>query len=130
MSSSEQEYLSDVQSAGLWFPPPYRIPFNASSPALANAIIASAGVARLYGFTVYNSKASGQYILVFDAAAVPANGAVSVMPALKVPTDANVSVYFGSVGRSFDRGIVVTNSTTATSLTIGLADCQFDVQYA
>ena len=129
VSTSEQEYLADIQSGGVWYPPPYRIPFNASSSGLAASILASAGVARLYGFTVYSSRISAQYILVFDLQAVPANGALPAMPALKIAADANLSVYFGSVGRSFDRGIALCNSSTASSLTLGSADCWFDVQY-
>lgn len=130
MSTSEQDFRTDEQSPGIWFPPPYRLPFNAYSPGLSASFVASVGNVRLYGLTVYNSKLSAQYVLVFDAVAVPANGAVPTMPAFKVATDANLGVYFGSVGRWFDRGIVLANSSTATSLTIGSADCWFDVQYA
>lgn len=129
MSTSAQDFLADEQSVGAWFPPPYRLPYNAYSPGLAASIVAFTGNCRLYGFTVYNSKASAQYMLVFDNSVVPGNGAVPVMPALKVANDANVAAYFGSVGRWFDRGIVIVNSSTAASLTIGSADCWFDVQY-
>jgi hypothetical protein len=39
-------------------------------------------------------------------------------------------VYFGSVGRWFNHGIVIANSTTQGTLTLGAADTIFDVQYA
>ena len=124
---------TDFQTAegdplGVWFPPPYRVPANATSPKLANSIIAASGVARLYGFTATSTNVAAQFILVFDANAVPANGAVPLFT-VNVAAASPASVYFGSVGRSFDHGIVVCNSTTQGTLTIGAADTLFDVQY-
>lgn len=129
MGTSEQDFRADELSPGVWFPPPYRLPWNAYSNGLASSLAVTIGNGRLYGFTVYSAKLSAQYILVFDALALPANGTVPTMPALKVATDSNVAVYFGSVGRWFDRGIVLANSSTASTLTLGSADCWFDVQY-
>lgn len=129
MSTSEQDFDARERSPdGLWFPPPYRIPVNATSPALASSIVATTGVCRLFGFTATSTNVAAQFVLVFDALAVPANGTVPLY-AVNVAAASSVAVYYGSVGRSFDRGIVVANSTTQGSLTIGAADTIFDVQY-
>lgn len=124
---------TDFQTAegnplGVWFPPPYRVPANATSPALTNSIVAATGVCRLYGFTATSTNVAAQFILVFDLLKVPANGAVPLFT-VNAAAAAPASVYFGSVGRSFDHGIVVCNSTTQGTLTIGAADTLFDVQY-
>lgn len=129
MSTSAQDFEQGERSPhGLWFPPPYRIPANASSPALANNIVAATGVCRLYGFTATSTNVAAQFILVFDALKVPASGAVPLF-AVNVAAASPGGVYFGSVGRSFDHGIVICNSTAQGSLTIGAADTLFDVQY-
>jgi hypothetical protein len=82
----------------------------------------------LFGFSGYNSKASAQFILVFDSGDVPSASDVAVI-VLTVPTVSNFSAYWGSAGRWFSRGIFICNSSTEPSLTAGSADCFFDVQY-
>lgn len=126
--SATDFYAGEQSPSGLWFPPPYRVPANATSPALTNSIVAATGVCRLYGFSATSTNVAAQFILVFDARAVPANGTVPLY-ALNVAAANGASSYFGSVGRSFDHGIVLCNSTTQGSLTIGAADTLFDVQY-
>lgn len=128
MSTSEQDFEQDEQSPGIWFPPPYRIPSNAQSPALANSIVASLGTARLYGFTATSTNVAAQFIQVFDESGVPSNAKIPVFT-VNVAAASTVSVYFGSMGRTFDRGIILANSTTQGTLTIGAADTLFDVQY-
>lgn len=128
MSTTERDFETDEQAAGPWFPPPFRVPQNASSPVLANSIVASLGNARLYGFTATSTNVAAQWILVFDESAVPSNGKVPLF-AFNVSAASAAAGYWGSVGRTFDRGIILCNSTTQGSLTIGAADCIFDVQY-
>jgi len=106
----------------LWEPPR-----NANEQALRSSIVAFTGRMRLIGFTVFSSNVAAQFIQVFDDDALPANGAVPLFP-LPIAASNFVSAYFGSRGRRFDRGIVIANSTTATTLTAGAADCLFDVQ--
>lgn len=106
----------------------YAEPYNANPGALARSIVVAAGAATLYGFTVYSSNAGSQFILVFDAAAIPADGAVPLY-ALPVAATNFVSVFYGDVGRTFIQGIVLCNSSTATTKTVGAADCFFDVQW-
>jgi hypothetical protein len=102
-------------------------PLNYSSRALEASCIVKTGDGILYGFTVTNTKASAQWVMVFDARTVPANAAVPII-AKSVP--ASDAVGFDWLpGRTFFAGIVLVNSTTQTSLTIGAADCIFDAQY-
>lgn len=107
---------------------PGGFPCNSTSNALENSRVVKSGAGLLYGFSGFNNKAGSQFIQVFDASAVPADGAVPVF-VMTVPTVANFSVSWGTVGRAFSRGIVLVNSSTAATKTVGSADCWFDVQY-
>jgi hypothetical protein len=82
----------------------------------------------LVTFHAYNSG-SAQYLLLIDAAAVPANGAVTLLyPPIKVNADSNISLVF-SVPLHAANGVVVCNSSTGSfTKTIGSADCIFMAQ--
>lgn len=75
----------------------------------------------LFSGYVYNAKISTVYIQVFDAAALPADGAVPTLPPIKCPTDTNASLDFWA-GAKFATGVVIASSTTAGTLTITTAD--------
>ncbi len=111
-----------------WGAPPYRWPENASTQALATNILLQGGALRLYGFTATSTNIAAQFVQVFDSRTLPANNAVPLF-SISVPATDAKGVYFGSVGRSFDFGICIVNSSTSDKLTIGSADCLFDVQY-
>ena len=98
------------------------------APGKLSASYLATGYLRVYGFTVYSSKASAQWVLMFDATTLPADTAVPLM-AFNVPSATTLSVYFGPMGRLFRRGIILSNSTTDTTKTIGAADCFFDVEF-
>jgi hypothetical protein len=104
------------------------LPLNAHSLAYSNYIAVKSGRGILFGFTVYNSKASSQFIQVFDLFQLPADGS---FPAVVFEVDAtsNRGVYWGELGRSFNTGLLICNSSTGPTKTIGSADCWFDVQY-
>ena len=106
---------------------PRNTPISDAPGALA-ASYKAGGYLRVYGFTVYNSNASAQSILMFDRSSLPADTAVPLM-AFAVAGSANLGVYFGTMGRIFKQGLVLCNSSTATTKTIGAADCFFDVEY-
>jgi hypothetical protein len=93
-----------------------------------SASITIDGYLLVYGFTVYNTKASAQFVNVFDASLLPADTAV---PAFSFPINANTAVgfAFSPAGRTFTNGLVMCNSSTDATKTIGSADCFFDVQY-
>lgn len=101
---------------------------NSTSVAYETNRVVKTSAGRLYGFLGYNSKATAQFILVFDAASLPADTAVPV-EVITVAGVSNFSVEYGDHGRAFSTGIVLCNSSTGPTKTIGSADCWFDVQY-
>jgi len=105
-----------------------KAPANATTTALAASLVVKAAAGILYGIAGYNDKSSAQYIQVHDAASLPANGATPVLT-FQVPATSAFSVDYGAYGRDCGTGIVVCNSSTVGTKTIGLADCWFDVQY-
>ena len=98
------------------------------APAKLAASYIATGYLRVYGITVYSSKASSQWILMFDASSLPADTAVPRM-AFPIASATNLGLYFGPMGRTFRQGLVLCNSSTDTTKTIGSADCFFDVEY-
>ena len=101
---------------------------SAASTALAASLVIKAGAGRLYQLTGVNTKATAQYIQVFNNSSLPADTAVPILLAY-VPSGANFSFDFGSIGRYFSTGITVCNSSTAATKTIGSADCWFNAEY-
>lgn len=96
------------------------------SAAASKVIKGSAG--SLKSLTVYNSGAA-QFILIMNSATLPSNGAVTLLyPPIPIAAASILML-------EFDRplvastGIVVCNSSTAPSKTIGSADCMFAAQY-
>jgi hypothetical protein len=103
------------------------LPLNIHSQAFANAIIVKTGPGILYGFMAFSSKASSQFILVFDANGVPPEGAVPAT-CFTIAATANLPVQW-LPGRTFLTGCVLVNSSTGPTKTIGAADTFFDVQF-
>jgi hypothetical protein len=103
------------------------VPRNYATQKLAASIVLGGPIV-VYGFTVYNTKSSAQYLNMFDADALPAE---ATTPVLSWPLAANSGVGFGwqPNGRLFGSGLVLCNSSTDATKTIGSADCLFDVQY-
>lgn len=105
----------------------YPLPLNGAPQRLANSYIVSAPC-NVEGFLVTNTKASAQFICVFDAETVPADGTTPIF-SLDIAASTARGTYYGSRGRVFQSGCCLVNSSTADVLTIGSADCLFDVQY-
>jgi hypothetical protein len=103
-------------------------PLNVSSQAAEASHLIKSGAGRLFGFTVYNSAGAAQFIQLHDLEKLPADTAVPSL-VIKVATVADRTVTFGEGGRFFNRGIVICNSSTFATKTIGAADCFFDAQY-
>ena len=103
------------------------LPLNKSSIAYAASLVIKTGPGILYGFTVYSSKTSSQFVQVFDATTLPADGAIPAA-LFTVATAANLGVNW-IPGRTFQNGIVICNSSTGPTKTLGSADCWFDAQY-
>lgn len=100
---------------------------NRSTTAYAKSLVISSSPAKLHRITGYNSGAA-QFIQLHDASSLPADTAV---PAVVITAGAtsNFTIEFGESGRLFTTGIVVCNSSTAPTKTIGAAaNCWFDAQ--
>jgi hypothetical protein len=102
-------------------------PFNQNSGALANSLVVKVDNAYLYGFHVHSTKATAQYIMVFDAQTLPNENAVTPLT-FAIGANADLDELW-IPPRFFQAGIVICNSTTDTLKTIGSADCWFDVNY-
>lgn len=100
---------------------------NPSAVYEASRVVkASAGI--LFGITIHNSNVAAQFIQLHDSAALPANGAAPVT-LITIPAASSINLDFGAHGKAFALGIVVCNSTTGPTKTLGAADCFFDARF-
>lgn len=104
------------------------LPTNSTSTAYQASRVVKATPGVLLGVTGYNSKATAQFIQLHDAVSLPADGGVPVIT-ISVAGTSNFSLDLGVYGRYFPTGIVICDSSTGPTKTIGAADCWFDVQY-
>jgi len=104
------------------------IPSVSASAAYEASRVVKATPGRLLTLSGYNSKGSAQFIQVHNAAALPADAAVPTFVAT-VPTVANFLFDFGPFGIPCSAGIVISNSSTGPTKTIGSADCWFVATY-
>lgn len=103
-------------------------PKSAATAAYAASLVVTAQRGILYGLTVYNSKASAQFIQLHDAAALPADAAVPAL-VLTIPATSHLVIDLGAHGKPFNTGIVACNSSTGPTKTIGLADCFIEARF-
>lgn len=103
---------------------------NATSGALEKSRVIKASAGTLYRLSGYNSNVAAQYVQVFDAASLPANGSTPLI-VFQVGGGESFDRDFGLRGRAFANGIVVCSSSTLATKTLGAAsDMWFDAQYA
>jgi hypothetical protein len=100
----------------------------ASSVAFAASLVVKGSVGRLFTVNGYNSKTSAQFIQVLNSATLPADTAVPVA-LITVPASSNFSMDFGPLGIPLSTGIVLSNSSTGPTKTIGSADVYFTASY-
>jgi hypothetical protein len=98
------------------------------SAAAEASVVVKGSAGRLFTVGMYNNNVATRYLQGFQAAALPANGTV---PVFSIPVGAGASVFqlFGDRGLSFGTGIVLANSSTALTLTVGAADSLFTASY-
>lgn len=101
---------------------------SSTSNALESSRIVASGQTRLWGFSGTNTKASAQFILAFDATTIPTNGSIPKF-VMTAPASSDFWVSWAPFYRRFLDGVVLCNSSTVATLTIGSADCWFDAQY-
>ena len=75
-------------------------------------------------FLLTGYSATSQYIMVFSTNAIPANGIKAALGPFPISAGQFYSIDFGAYGADLD-GVVICNSTTANTLTIGAADTTF-----
>lgn len=99
------------------------------STALEASRVLKGEAGKLHSLSVFNSKASAQFILIMDAAAVPANGAVTLLEVpIAIAAGATVKIDYARPLIA-SAGICVCNSSTGSfTKTIGSADCVFRAQ--
>lgn len=98
---------------------------NANSRAVASSLVVKPDAGLLYGITV--SSTSAQFIQVFDLTAVPADGVVPLLTFAVTATNQLGVAWIPP--RGFSNGIVLCNSSTQHTKTIGTATCIFDAQF-
>lgn len=97
--------------------------FNARKETASAVVKTSNGL--LFGFTV--SSEIAQYIQVFDATSLPSEGAVPLL-SFQVALGGYLSLQWVPP-RYMEYGIVLCNSSTQHTKTIGTTDCIFDVNF-
>lgn len=104
------------------------LPLNSHSQALANSRVIYSGACYLTSAVILNTNAAAQYVQFHDSNVLPADGAIPEF-VLEPAATSDKFVSYPLPGRFFKRGIVICNSSTAGTKTIGAADCFFDAQF-
>lgn len=108
---------------------PFFNPQATDSQGLATSLVIKPIGGRLHRLFVLNSNAAARYIQIFDLASLPADATVPNV-VFEVPATSSYTMDFGIYGRPFQNGIVVCNSTTLATKTLGSADSWFDALWS
>lgn len=96
---------------------------NSVSYEASRAAKATSGT--LFSVSIFNSAAVSQFYQLHNAASLPSNGAAPAS-IIKIPAGGSGGWDFGVRGRPFSTGIVISNSSTGPTLTVGAADSYYD----
>lgn len=102
---------------------------KATSTALEASRVVKASAGTLLGISGYNGSATGQFIQIHNSATLPADTAVPMEVLYVQPLSSFAFECNGLAGDTYSTGIVICNSSTAATKTIGAADCWFNVRY-
>ena len=100
---------------------------KAKTTALASSLVVKASSGTLLGITGINTSDSDLYIQVHNTISLPADASVPDLVFIAYAGQ-NFSLFL-NVPYPLNTGIVVCNSTTLATKTIGSANCWFNVQY-
>jgi hypothetical protein len=118
--------VAELHSSGL--------PLNTSSNVAEAIRLIKSGPGLLFGFSANTSKATAQFIQLFDTHDKPTSTSVPVavfqINGGAIATGDNLAVSYIFPGRFFKYGIWIANSSAQAVFTVGSADCFFDAQYA
>jgi len=103
-------------------------PSIASSTALAASLVVKASAGSLFTAAIYNGNVGTQYIQVHNAASLPANATVPLFT-FAMATGTTQILDFNLLGLTCSTGIVLCNSSTAATKTIGANDTWFTASY-
>jgi hypothetical protein len=103
------------------------LPLYYASPRLQASAVVKTGPGTFYSITMTNTNAAARFLQVFDARDLPATGAIPLF-SRSIPLGDSLTLTW-TVGHTFGVGLIVCNSTTAASLTLGTVDSLFDVTY-
>ena len=95
-----------------------------ATTAYAASLVLATDESELISLVGYNSKTSAQFIQIHNATSLPAEGAVPLVT-FTVAASSNFSLDVPLTGLPFSSGIVVCNSSTGPTKTMGAADCWF-----
>jgi hypothetical protein len=101
---------------------------NDNAVALAASRVVKVTAGKLFHITFTNTNAAIRFLQIFDANALPADATVPLI-SISVPIGGTQVLDWGTLGRAFVNGIVVCNSTTQATKTIGAADSLIDTQF-
>lgn len=104
------------------------VPSAAASSALSASIVIAAVPAVLFDVTVANTSGADAFLLLFDAATLPSNGAIPKGYAA-IPAGWTGGITFDT-GRGFAVGIVAAMSSTLGSLTVAGANFLFSARFS
>lgn len=82
-----------------------------AAPAVSSGVVVRTGVTVLAGMNVTTGATAG-YVMVFDATAVPADGAVAPVRCLPVAANTGIDINFRGSPLKFDLGAVIVFSST------------------
>jgi hypothetical protein len=100
---------------------------RANTTAYAASLVVKASAGSLHSISGYNSGPA-QFIQVHDAASLPADTAAPCW-IIAVPAQASWVFDFGGNAMPCSTGIVISNSSTGPTKTIGSANCWFTALY-
>lgn len=103
------------------------LPLVYYSARLEKSAQVKSGPGIMYSVTLTNTNAAARFLQVFDATTLPADGVLPLF-SRSIPTADSLTLTW-TTGVTFEQGIIVCNSTTAASKTLGAADSIFFVTF-